>query len=180
MVRLKWTSALALFFTAIPSTASIADDAAIKREIQAKYQAMADSIRHKDPSAMMKCLAPDFTNVDEHGNKSGRAQFEKQMAQMMSTIKRVDRISFDVAKLTVKGSEAVADCHSKFLMQTVDTQGTMGPKGRHHQIEADMVDKETWVKSGKTWLLKSSATQAGGKFLVDGKAQSAQQQPAKM
>ena len=170
MIRKQAVSALTLLLSVTLVSVVRADDSSVKRVIQAKYQSMADSIRHKDAKVMMSCLAPDFTNIDERGGKTTRSQFEKQMTDVISSIKRVDRISFDVEKIAVKGSEAIVDCRSRFLMQIVDNQGMFGPKGRQHQLEVDSLDKETWIKSGSTWLLKSSITGAGGKFLVDGKA----------
>src|SRR5262249_9718136 len=155
------------------------DDAATKKEIQAAYQRMAAGIRNKDLKSTMDCLSPDFVNVGENGRKDTRAQFEVEMRQMIASIKRVDRLSFNVEKIIVKGSEAKVDCRSRMLMQIMDKDGNFGQKGRSHQLEADTLDKETWVKDKKGWLLKSSVTQPGGKFLIDGQAPAMPQPPSK-
>jgi ketosteroid isomerase-like protein len=144
-----------------------ADDAAVKKELNALFGNFAAAFRKKDVKTAMSFFAPDYT-ATEGGRTLTRAQVEAQTAMAMSRLKSVDALSWNIQKLTVKGSTATTVALESMTATIVDTEGQMGPKGQTHKIKDVERTRDRFVKTSKGWLLKHSETLSAD-ITIDGK-----------
>jgi hypothetical protein len=116
----------------------------------------------------------DFTEVME-GKTNTKAE---AMAQMKAQMKTVQSCKAKFKLLTSKADkgEGVATTSGDFVM--VSKPAKKGDKP-HTMSMLGMVEKETWVKVGKTWKIKKLEQVKMGKMLMDGKPMGAPPMPPK-
>jgi len=144
-----------------------ADDAAVKKELLAVFAKFTAALKKKDVAGAMSYFTPDYT-AKQMGMTMTRAQAEQQMKQTIGSIKSFDTISWDIKKVTVKGNTVIAEGTELFVGTIQDDMGQMGPKGKTHKLKDVENNRDTFVKTPKGWLLKSSET-ISAEISVDGK-----------
>ncbi len=167
--RSLFSCTLLLLLLAAAAVPALAQDGALRKELQAAYDKMAAGIAKKDIKPMIGYLAADFSNEGPDGQKQGREELEAEFTGYMKMVTRVDQVSLKIRKLEVNGDQAVADVAMKLRVQMNDANGDFGEKGKAHRLEMDSVEQETWVKGDQGWKIRASKSLPGGKFLVDGK-----------
>lgn len=95
--------------------------------------------------------------------KMTKAQSMAEMRRQFKTMKSMD-CSFKLVSTKVTGNTAVSLTHSKATMITL-------PEGneKSHVMKAEMWEKETWVKVGKTWKIRILEQAKPMKMWMDGK-----------
>jgi ketosteroid isomerase-like protein len=156
----------ALALTGVSGVAR-ADDATVKKELNALFGKFAAAFKKKDVKTAMSFFAPDYT-ATEGGRTLTRAQVEAQTTEAMARLKSVDALAWDIQKLTTKGNEATTEALETMSATILDSQGQMGPKGETHKIKDVERTRDRFVKSPKGWLLKHSET-LSAEITIDGK-----------
>lgn len=149
------------------TTIARADDAAVKKELTALFGKFAAAFKKKDVKTALSFFAPDYT-AKEGGRTVTRAQVEAQMNLAMANLKSVDKLTWDIQKLAVKGNVATVEALEMMSATVVDTLGQMGPKGQTHKLKDVERTRDRFVKTPKGWLLKSSQT-LSAEITVDGR-----------
>lgn len=116
----------------------------------------------KDVAFFDRISTADFTE-----KYMGRTMTKKEaMAQMkteMASVKAI-KCSFKILSAKVMGNTGIAMTAGHMTM----TSKPMG-KEKSHKMVMDMWEKETWVRSGNGWKIKSLEEAKPMKMMVDGK-----------
>jgi ketosteroid isomerase-like protein len=124
-----------------------ADDAAVRKALDAQYAKFSQGMIKKDMKAMFSLLTPDATFKEVGGQIMTREQMSKMMEQMMGTM-TISKIGNKVETLKVKGNTAIADVTSR-------SSGKMkGQDGKTHTVAYVSKSRDTWTKTAGGWKLK--------------------------
>jgi hypothetical protein len=161
MKRLCFLLLAAVAALAMLPTASRADDAEVRKALQANYDKISAAFRAHKSEVMDSLLTPDATlTTPNHATwKRDRivTDFKKQSSMMKdATWQRT------VTAVKIHGNEAVATVKGKF-------HGTFpGEGGKSHVFDLDSLTTDTWVRIGSAWKLKNANT-TSLKPKIDGK-----------
>lgn len=143
------------------SSLAHADEKAVKSILIANYAKFAAAFQKNDIEAMSNMLTQDYTTIQSDGNKIDRATviaiFRQQRKSLLSTT-----MNSKIDKLTVQGSKAIVIVHIRTAGVISDAQG------QHHTLVANAVSRDTWVKTGSSWKLKSNEARKAT-AIMDGK-----------
>lgn len=119
---------------------------------------------HKDLSFFEKISTADFTET-EMGQTYTKAQSMSQMKAGNNQAKSI-HAKFKLLTSSVSGNTAMAMTfgHITTVMKP------HGPKDKAHRMSMDMWGKETWVRSGKSWMIQKLEEAKPSKMTMDGKA----------
>jgi hypothetical protein len=142
-------------------TVARADDAQVRKAIQANYDKIATAFRDSKPEVMDSLLAKDATLTTPDHKTWNRdrivSDFKRQSAMMKNAT-----WNRKITAVKVHGEEAVATVKGKF-------HGTFpGQGGTSHIFDLDSLTVDTWVRSGGAWKLKHADTREL-KAKIDGK-----------
>ena len=149
---------------AAPPTAPSPEDAAVRRELEAAYARLAAAYEKKDADAFMLDRTPDFTAKSHFGPVAGFQQVRSGVQRRMERIQRVNFLRLHIRELSVRGTEAVAVTSQEFSRLVTDREGK-----EHTVVSTGTVQRETWVKTGAGWKMKSLEELEPGTQTVDGK-----------
>jgi ketosteroid isomerase-like protein len=158
-------SALALGAGAHPARTQSRSQRHVRKELEAKYAKVAEAYRNKDIRAFMENKTPDFTGKSLGGQVATREQVEAGVRQRMGRIKRLNHLRIRINKLSVAGDVAVAVTTQEFSRVVTD------PQGREHTVVTrGTTHRDTWVRTGEGWMLKSVEELKQGREYVDRRA----------
>jgi ketosteroid isomerase-like protein len=148
---MRYSVSTVLALAALASGALAAPNAAaIKAELQAKYDQAVKYTRAKDVKALMSMSTRDFTVTMMNGQTYDRAETEKTMRQSFSSIKSVK-----TSKSQVTAVKPSADGKSVVASTVNIWEGKIqAPDGKVHTMKQQFATMDTWVRSGSTWLMK--------------------------
>lgn len=135
-----------------------------KADLQKLYTGLAASVKKKDLKTCLSYLAADYTDVDQKGKKQNRKEFEGMVKAQFAAPITVKSFNIKVTKVTPKGADLIAENTATMVLTFQNPQTK-----KASTIEQTSTSKDTWVKSGAKWLLKSSTT-TSQKRKLDGKA----------
>ncbi len=138
-----------------------ADDAAVQKTLLANYAKISDALRKSDFAAVSEFMTTDYVATQPKGQKLNRDQALAAMTQQREVMFSADW-QRKISKLTVNQNEAVATVQSRMFGIMSD------PQGQHHKLLMITSSKDTWVKGGGRWKLKSYRFLTGSMSL-DGK-----------
>jgi ketosteroid isomerase-like protein len=138
--------AAALASVVLVAPAQAQDDA--KAQFQARYTELRTAMEAHDGAAVGKILAPDYTMTDIRGQVHDAAAVLERMAKMPAGGGRKGETT--VLSASVSGASASVE------QQLSGSMKRAGDDGEEHTMEMVAKSKDTWVKSGNVWLLKSS------------------------
>ena len=147
-----------------------ADDASIKKEVEAQYTSLARHYQQKDFMAFVTCTTEDARLYQILGGRITRAELASRMRHLKNEVKSVESARFTVTKWTLKGKEAVVEVTFKGAFTREDPAGDFGKKGQTHHISNTILSRDTWIKNGADWKMRASE-QLSHKRQVDGKSQ---------
>lgn len=156
-MRLGAVAALAMLPAAVR-----ADDAAVRKALQANYAKFGAAFHDDKPQVMASLMTADstLTTPDHQTWKRDRilADFKQQMAHMKDATWRRT-----ITGLKVEGNQAMATVKGTF-------HGAFtGRDGKSHTFDLDSLTVDTWVRAGGGWKLKhADAKQLSPK--IDGKS----------
>lgn len=138
-----------------------ADDASVRKSLTANYLKISEAFRKNDIAAIANLMTPDYVAVQPKGKKLSHDEVLTSLSRQRQVLVNVDW-QRKIGKLTVKGNEAVATIQSRMAGIMAD------PNGKHHNILMMSSSKDTWVKAGAGWKLKSYQFLTGA-MALDGK-----------
>lgn len=161
--------ALILVFGAVASLAHAQSRTrhVVRKELEAKYEKVAEAYRNKDIKAFMEDKTPDFTGTSLNGNVATREQVEAGVKQRMERIKKLNYLKIEVKNITVNEDTAIAITTQEFSRVVTDAEGK-----EHTVVSSGTTHRDTWVKTENGWKMKSVEELEQGTETIDG-------QPAK-
>jgi hypothetical protein len=150
-----------------PAVFALAFDSSqdFKKFIAAEELQMAQSFNRKDTKVYESALAADFKDTDKvKGQTYNKQQSLAQMKQVFTVAKSI-KCSIKVVSAKAQGNTgiAVTAAHVVLVMNPMDSSG------KAHTMVMDELQKETWVRVGKTWKLKMAEDVKPVKMTMDGK-----------
>lgn len=142
---LKMFALLALPMLLVTSRA-MADDAAVRKEIETQINALAQAAQSLDAQAVTNIHAADFKHVDLLGKER---TLEEWMGAMRTRLEGVQglMIAPKINDLTVDGDKAMPTIAVKMT-------GTVMQDGKSLPMETTEVFRDTWVKGADGWKRK--------------------------
>ncbi len=128
------------------SAGAHADDKAVRKALEPMYRKMEQAFMKRDINAVMALTAPGFTG------KSGKETVAAEKVQMelgmrFAMLKEMKSVKMTIAKLTVKGGNAVVVNRYAF-------SGIIMPdKNKVVKMADTGVTRDTWTKTSKGWRL---------------------------
>lgn len=122
-------------------------------EIQKQYDVYASAYVKNDVKGMLATLTTDYTLVSGEGKVITLKQYKAILEKRKATNAKVDRYAVKILKIAVKG--ATAEVESEETSKVLAEDGSEASKSVHRYLDS-------WVKRGKTWLLRKSKTKHEG------------------
>ena len=158
-MKSRWVIAPALLTLAM---AAHADDAAVKKALQAKYDAFVKAFIAKDVATIEKMGAPGFTSNGPDGKvmdaKASLAMLKKEVQQTPPGATG----KFTVTSVSVKGDKATATTKGVMSMKQ------MGQDKKMHTMVMESTSQDKWVKIGGDWKILAYREKPGS-MTMDGK-----------
>jgi ketosteroid isomerase-like protein len=139
-----------------------------ERELEAAYAGLDAAMRNRDLPAFLSWLAPDYIEKRLDGKEMSRAEAEANYRQLMQNWTHVRKQRAEIYKLTVHGNKATVTAHRVTAGDMTDNQGTLGPKGKAHTIDSNVMEIDTWTKTAQGWRMKTRQI-AMAHLTIDGK-----------
>ena len=136
-----------IVFTALLLVASAfasADDAAVRKALNANYAKMSAGYKKGDVNAVIALMLPTTARSE--------ASFVRNNISMM----KVADVKYKITAMKVTGAEAMAFVTATFLGSMKD------PGGKMHSASVKQGSIDTWISTPKGWMLKRSATNGTG------------------
>ena len=164
----KWI-ALPAALVMVLALGALADDAAVKKQLDSELTEMMAAFKKGDAKACMSIMADDYVGIGPQGEKVDKAAATAMMKKYMTDTKKINSSKFTIADLKVKGNSAT--CISTFNLDAVvvDNDGMMGEKGKTHRMQMVELTNVTWTKKGSKWLISKESPAGPPKMMVDGK-----------
>jgi ketosteroid isomerase-like protein len=140
-----------------------------EREIGDAYARLDTAMRDRNLAAFMTWLTPDYQEKRLDGSVMQRAEAEQNYRQLLQNWTHVRTQKAEIFKLTLHGEKATVTAHRVTVGDMTDNQGALGPKGNAHTIDSDVMEIDTWTKTGQGWRLKTRQI-AMAHLVIDGKA----------
>lgn len=150
---------------AAPSApASHTDTSALRREFEVLYARQAGAVMRQDADAVLAFDAPDFRATSLGGGSTTRAQLESRLRGFYTSGQLVRQISFayEVLDVALRGGDAVV------LVAQRDHRVQVRADGQSHDVEADVVHRDTWRRTPQGWLRYLTEEVRQDRFTVDG------------
>lgn len=146
---------------ATAATVSAVDLKAARKGITAEEAKFCKALMHKDMSWFEAVAAPNFTETDMSGKKSGR---NTSLQDMKAGMKPVTFTKVETRLLSLKqsGKSFVA------VTQNVVEGRARGADGKTAKFKDTGTQRETWIQSGKKWMI-TSLVSLTDKMTVNGK-----------
>ncbi|HXX32727.1 MAG TPA: nuclear transport factor 2 family protein [Myxococcaceae bacterium] len=125
-----------------------AGDAALKKELQATYDAYAQACVRQDLDAVMAMLTPDVQWTMADGSKLDRAGVEASMRDFLKTLGPGSSARFAIRSLARKGDGVLVDVHLTVTLLQPDPDHP-GKKVKHVGRSGW---HDLWVKGSGGWL----------------------------
>ncbi|MCW3097147.1 MAG: hypothetical protein JWL77_2765 [Chthonomonadaceae bacterium] len=125
-------------------------------------------MQNRDLSAFMRCLAPDYIEKRLDGKEMNRVEAEANYKQLLENWTHVRKQKAEIYKLTVHGDKATVTAHRVTVGDMTDNRGTLGPKGKAHVIDSDVMEIDTWNRTAQGWRMKTRQI-AMAHLTIDGK-----------
>ncbi|MGH9875148.1 MAG: hypothetical protein ACRD9S_22055 [Pyrinomonadaceae bacterium] len=141
------------------------DNKRLKREIKALYAKQVEIGNKRDVKAIMEFNTPDYSVKLLNGNTLSRKQLEQAMTRYFTSGQLVRQISFGyrVLGITVNGEDVIV------LVEQKDKRIQMRRDGNPHKVEANVIHRDTWIKTTEGWKRRLTEEVQQTKFTVDGK-----------
>jgi ketosteroid isomerase-like protein len=147
------------------SFAFAGNDKRLKKEIKALYDKQLEVGKRRDVKALMEFNTVNYSVKLLNGNELSRQQIEEGMTRYFASGQLVRQISFTfkILEITPKGDEVIV------LVEQRDKRIQIRRDGKPHEVEANVIHRDTWIKSAEGWKRKRTEEIKQTKFTVDGK-----------
>jgi hypothetical protein len=140
-------------------------DADLKREFQTLYERQAELLKKRDVRGFMEFNAPEYSVHLRNGTTLTREQLETGMSDFFTSGKLVRQIRFGykLKEVAARGDTAVV------LVEQKDKRVQIRRDGKPHEVEANVIHRETWVRTPEGWRRVLTEEVRQTRFTVDGK-----------
>ena len=155
---------LVIAAVSIPRTL-FADDQALHQEFKTLYARQAELLKRRDVKGWMKFNTPEHSVRLKNGTTLTRAELEEGMTRFFTSgqlVKQV-RFSFTVKGVTPQGNGVIV------LVEQKDKRIQIRKDGKPHEVEANVIHRDTWVRTPDGWKRRLTEEVLQTKFTVDGK-----------
>jgi ketosteroid isomerase-like protein len=140
-----------------------ADDAALVRaELERLYEANAAAFARGDLQALLDLRAPDFHSIAPDSTVRDRAALSRYMQGIINGVRK-----WNQQTITIDSLRVVPDTAYAVVSQYLDRMA-LRADNRVHRIESWVTQRETWIRSGRQWLLWRVDQLRNQRRLVDG------------
>lgn len=133
-----------------------------RRAIQAAYDKMDKAVARENLDGIFAFYSPDFQQTSEEGIKTRLPQLKRGFREFFAHNQCVN-IKSTIYKFSLKNTTATVINHARNSWIFTNRR----TKQRSNVVH-NIVVKETWVKSGQIWLMKSRKS-LSHKMTIDGK-----------
>ena len=157
-MRIRLIAALGLFLGACQHN--------VDAEFRGIYDHRAELVLHHDVSGQLADLTPDYVVKLRNGDTMTRDVLRERWRFFYDSVV-IRHVSFAnvVRDVQRHGDTAVVTIEQK------DHRIQRGPDGKPMDVEANVVHKETWVRTPAGWKLRRTDEGPQTKFEIDGKPQ---------
>lgn len=153
---------LLLIAAALCCAPALAQDAAVKKAIQAKYTVFGQSAMKRDFAKMYSICAPDFQWISAKGKPTTVQEVQKAAAEALTPLPPLTGASTTISGLKVKGDTATLENLTNLVVE-----GPPDEKGKRLKMELQVSSSDTWKKVGGDWKW-SMAKEKSIKRLMNG------------
>ena len=145
-------------------TLARAQDADVRKELEAQYKKLAEAHDRKDLKAIVALKTSDFHAVFPDGRIGDSKLMEEYSRNFLERNQPPFDLRFTIQKLTVSQNKliGVAEVFQE-LTRFQDLEG------KRRKVETSVVQREIWAKTPEGWKLKSVDNVRDQKKFVDGK-----------
>ncbi len=138
----------------------------LKGEFKALYERQAELLKKRDVRGFMEFNAPDYSVRLKNGTTLTREQLETGMSDFFTSGKLVRQIRFGykLKEATARGDTAMV------LVEQKDKRVQIRRDGKPHEVEANVIHRETWVRTPEGWRRVLTEEVKQTRFTVDGKS----------
>jgi hypothetical protein len=126
-----------------------ADDHALRQEFKALYARQAELLKQRDVQGWMEFNTPEHSVRLQNGTTLTRAELEEGMTRFFTSGQR--------------GNDVIV------LVEQKDKRIQIRKDGKPHEVEANVIHRDTWVRMPDGWKRKLTEEVLQTKFTVDGK-----------
>jgi Domain of unknown function (DUF4440) len=138
-------------------TPVLADDAAVRKELEARYAELAQALKAKDRTLLQQfaeqATTPDFVSKGPRGTQT-RQQMIDQLKDAKQPWEPSRVVHLTITKLTVEGDQAIAliDYHNEGTVS--DPRFTGDASRKPHMLVERGTGRDTWAKTDTGWKAK--------------------------
>ena len=121
-----------------------------RKQIQAIYDREDVAAARKDIPGVFADMAPNFSAVDEKGQKVSLNEIKADLADLFSRATTVKGTT-TIQRFQLIGKTAVVTTKSRDEMTVTDPES-----GHNRKLTIEDLSVDTWVRSGKAWLQTKS------------------------
>ena len=134
----------------------------VRKALEARYAAISEAYRLKDPDAVLRMRTDDFHAVLPSGrvwDAAASAQYTRAgFVQSETTL----TLTFEIGTIDVHGDTAAAEIHQHWVRRQQKA-------GALRLVDTHAHQRETWVRRTNAWLLWRVDHVNPGPWIVDGK-----------
>jgi Domain of unknown function (DUF4440) len=135
---------------------------AVGEELAARYKENEAAFIARDPDRVMRLRHPAFHTITPDGKVHTREQMYQRTRDFIGRVERFDSLSEVITSLTLHGDTA----HAIIDQRTVRQQRI---EGGLHEVRTSVVQRESWIRTSRGWLMWRVDQIQPGQTLVDGK-----------
>jgi hypothetical protein len=134
----------------------------VRAALEARYAAMVDAYRRKDPDVVLDLRAKDFHVHMPSGEIWSASRSAEYVLAGFAQVESTLSLTYDIGIIELHGDTAEAEIDQHWVRRQEKGGALRLVDTRAHQ-------RETWVHSGKQWLLWRIDHIEPGAWIVDGK-----------
>lgn len=150
------------------AVASADNPQAVKKQLQANYNAISQAVKNNKVDKLGSMLTDDYTAVQKNGQSLTKQQVMTEFKGLASQLRNTKWVR-TVKSVALSGNQAVAIVDGNFSGQITDPRDN-----KTHSLSQVATSKDTWIKKGGKYLLQKSEVQKNT-MTMDGKAMTAGQ-----
>jgi SnoaL-like domain len=156
---------LASFMTHVVSPAVLAaDDAQVRRELEQRYQKLAEAHDRQDLKAIASLKTQDFHAIHPDGRIGDVREMEEYTRRFLELNKPPYNVRNTIRELAVSENQLIAVAE---VFQEATRMRELA--GTLRKVVTSVMQRETWSKTADGWKLKSVDNVRDQKRYVDGK-----------
>lgn len=138
----------------------------LKKEFKALYAKQVAVGKSRDVKAIMEFNTPDYSVKLLNGSTLSRKQLEQGMSRYFTSGQLVRQISFSykILETAINGEEVIV------LVEQRDKRIQMRRDGKPHKVEANVIHRDTWIRTAEGWKRRLTEEVKQTKFTVDDKS----------